>query len=121
MATGFRKDARQISGSLDVFVLPSLKREGLPRSVIEAMSQGVPAIVSDAGGSPEVVEHGKTGYVVPAGDARAISLAIEGLLSEEEKYKAFSAASRQRIQANFNIDQTVAKTLKLYKQLLGTT
>ena len=119
IATGFRKDARQISGSLDVFVLPSLKREGLPRSVIESMSQGVPAIVSDAGGSPEVVEHGKTGYVVPAGDASAITAGIKGLLSDPKKYAEFSQASRERIQSTFNIDQTVSKTLALYKQLLG--
>ena len=119
IATGFRKDARHISGSLDVFVLPSIKREGLPRSVIEAMSQGVPAIVSDAGGSPEVVEHGKTGFVVAAGDASAITAAVENILSNPSQYAEFSLASKERVSTTFSINQTVSKTLCLYKELLG--
>ena len=71
---GFCDDAPTISASCDVFCLPSVKREGLPRAVIEAMAYGVPAIVTDSGGSPELVQNGKSGIVIPVRNAKAIKI-----------------------------------------------
>ncbi len=56
-----------ILSSCDIAVLPSLRREGLPRAIIEAMIGGVVPIVTDSGGSPELVQDGKSGFVVPPG------------------------------------------------------
>src|SRR5690606_31622994 len=71
---GFRDDAPEILAASDLSVLPSLRREGLPRSVIESMAYCTPPIVSDAGGSPELVEHERSGLVVPAGDDDALEI-----------------------------------------------
>jgi len=62
--TGPMPNAAAIAGACDVFVMPSIAREGLPRSVIEAMAQGVPCIVSNVGGMPELVAHNESGMVV---------------------------------------------------------
>src|SRR5690554_5235559 len=67
--TGFRKDAPAIIASCQVSVLASTKREGLPKTVIEAMAYGVAPIVSDTGGSAELIEDGVSGIRVTPGSA----------------------------------------------------
>ncbi len=116
--TGYRADAPIISGKLDITVLPTLKREGLPRSIIEAMAQAVPAVVTSSGGSPEIVEDGKSGYVVPTHNASALADALSRLLNDDKKRKAFSEAAQKRITDSFHVEQTMQKTLNLYHSLL---
>ena len=69
---GFLKRMPWILPNCDVVVLPSLRREGLPRGIIEAMIGGAVPIVSDSGGNPELVIDGQSGFVVPSGDSSAI-------------------------------------------------
>ena len=76
---GFRNDAPSLMAACDTTVLPSIKPEGLPKTVIESMVYGVPPIVTDTGGSPELVLDGDCGIVVPKGDAKAIADAITRL------------------------------------------
>jgi glycosyltransferase involved in cell wall biosynthesis len=71
--------ATEILSGFDVFVLPSLW-EGLPVAVLEAMAAGLPVIASAGGGTPEVVRHGETGLLVPAGDAAALAAALDSLV-----------------------------------------
>ena len=66
---GHRSDAPALMAACNVFVLPSTKREGLARSLIEAMAYGVAPVVTDCGGSPELVVDGVSGLVVPVADA----------------------------------------------------
>ena len=61
---GYRADAPSLAAACDAAVLPSIRREGLPRSVIEAMACGTAPIVTDAGGNPELVVDGVSGLVV---------------------------------------------------------
>src|SRR5262245_4815586 len=68
--TGYRKDAAAITAASHVFVLPTLRREGLPRAVIEAMCYRTTPVVTDVGGSPELVVNGESGIVVPPHDSR---------------------------------------------------
>ncbi len=116
---GWRADAAALIGALDVFVLPSLRREGLPRVVIEAMSQQVPAVVTDSGGSPELIEDGVSGRIVASGDADALASAIDELLGDPERRRQMGVAAEERIRTCFNPDITVEKTLAVYSQLLG--
>lgn len=112
--TGFRTDATRWTGAADVFVLPSLRREGLPKGAIEAMAQGVPAIVTHAGGSPELVRHEVDGLVVPPGDDSALASALNDLLTEPTKRQAWGASAQQRIAKDFNISSTIDAYTKLY-------
>ncbi|MFP4146084.1 MAG: glycosyltransferase family 4 protein [Halorhodospira sp.] len=117
--TGFRADAAQIAGSFDIATLPSLRREGLPRAIIEAMAQRIPAVVSDAGGNPELVEDGINGYITPAGDTGALWEALTTLLADPLLRQRMGEAARARIEESFTVERTAAETLALYRALTG--
>ncbi len=114
---GYRTDAPAIAAAADVLVMPSTRGEGLPRSVIEAMAYGTPAIVADAGGSPELVIDGESGLIVPPADAAAIATAIHTLQSQPELQRSMGEKARQRIDRDFNTRDTVAQMLALYQEV----
>lgn len=116
---GFRPDATRLMSAFSVAVMPSLEREGLPKSVVEAMAQGVPAIVSSAGGLPELVADGVCGLVVPVGDARALADALLRLVHDAALRREMGRAARLQIETRFNIRRTVDETLALYGRLLA--
>ncbi len=116
---GFRDDASRIMGACDVFVLPSLRREGLPKGVIEAMAQRVPAVVTDSGGSPELVRHEKDGMVVPPDDVNAMADAITYTLADEQRRRRMGESAQRRIQKDFHIDETISQHLDMYKDLVA--
>jgi glycosyltransferase involved in cell wall biosynthesis len=116
---GFRKDAPALTAACDVFVLPSTKREGLARSLIEAMAYGVAPVATDCGGNPELVVHGVSGLLVPVGDAAALAAAIGKLHDDPALRRRLGAAARERIGRDFRIEDTIEKTLALYRTLSG--
>ena len=117
---GFRTDAPEVSAASDVFCLPSTKREGLARSIIEAMAYRVPPVVTDSGGSPELVVDGVSGIVVPPKDAAAIAEAIEKLYRNPDLRSRMGAAARERIATNFRNEDTVKQTIALYEELCAS-
>ncbi|MDJ0911667.1 MAG: glycosyltransferase family 4 protein [Woeseiaceae bacterium] len=116
---GFRKDAPAWTAACNVFCLPSTKREGLARAIIEAMAYSVAPVVTDCGGSPELVVDGECGYVVPIRDAAALAEAFETLYRDSELRQRFGAAARERIAKHFRNEDTVAKTIALYEELVS--
>jgi glycosyltransferase involved in cell wall biosynthesis len=116
---GYRSDAPSLTAACQAFVLPSTKREGLARSLIEAMAYGVAPVVTDCGGSPELVVDGVSGFVVPVRDAAAIAAALRKLRDDSELRRRLGAAARERIRNDFRIEDTIAKTLALYRELAG--
>lgn len=117
--TGFRKDAATLVGGLDVYVQPSVKTEGLPKTVIEAMAHAIPPIVTNTGGSPELVVSSQSGIVVPPGNPQAIAEAIISLKNNSARRKTMGIAAQQRINDQFGNETTVIKTLELYQNLLS--
>lgn len=117
--TGFRKDAPALMRAANVFVMPSIGREGLPRGVIEAMSQRVPAIVSDVGGMPELVKDNECGLVVPPGDPEALANAIRFFAEDPARAKEFGDRAYERIKNHFNIQTTIKETIELYKEVIS--
>ncbi len=116
---GHRRDAPSFVAACDVFVLPSVKREGLARSLIEAMAYGVAPIATDCGGSPELVVDGECGVIVPVRDAGAIAAALGRLYRSPDLRARFGKAARERIGTHFRIERTVEQTLALYRELTG--
>ena len=116
---GFLKRMPWILPNCDVAVLPSLRREGLPRGIIEAMIGGAVPIVTDAGGSPELVEAGISGFVVPPGEAQPIADKILSLYNDQRLYRRMSEAARNRIRNDFRVEDTAEKTLSLYRELVS--
>lgn len=115
---GFRSDAAAIAGACDVFVMPSVEREGLPRAVIEAMAQSIPPVVTNVGGMPELVVDRECGLVVLPRDPAALAEAIVTLARDPGIRREYGRRARERIQTHFNIDQTIGQTLSLFNELL---
>ncbi len=116
--TGFRRDAPALAGTCDAFVMPSLRREGLARSVIEAMAQGVPPVVTNVGGLPELVVDGESGLVVPPNDPDALARAIQSLLDDASLRSRLGQAARQRIEAHFHVRDYIQRMRALFQETL---
>ena len=115
---GFVDNAPELSAACDVFCMPSTKREGLARAIIEAMAYRVPPVVTEAGGSPELVVDGVSGIVVPPKDAQSLAAAIEKLYRDKDLRERMGEAARQRIATDFRNEDTVRKTIALYEELV---
>jgi glycosyltransferase involved in cell wall biosynthesis len=91
----------------------------LPKGIIEGMIQNVAPIVTDSGGSPELIEHGKSGLIVRSGSAQDISDAIERLFNDRELLASMKANAKARIVNDFHTSKTVEQHIDLYKKLIG--
>jgi glycosyltransferase involved in cell wall biosynthesis len=115
---GFLKRMPWILPNCDLAVLPSLRREGLPRGIIEAMIGGAVPIVTDSGGSPELVEHGTSGFVVPPGESKPIRDRMLQLYEDAPLKSRMSDAARARILNDFTVEKTADQTIALFESLL---
>ena len=118
-AIGHVKEAARLMGRCDAMTALSIRREGLSRAAIEAMSKGIPVVASNIGGLPELVVDGECGIIVPPGDPAATAQAIMRLAKNRELATRMGQAGRERIQSHFHVAQTVEKTLALYESLVG--
>lgn len=114
---GYRSDPLALLNACDIFVLPSLF-EGLPRSLLEAMALGKPVVVTDIGGSREVVTHGRSGFIVPPRDAARLESALSALVASEELRLAFGRAGRLTIEQQFDARATAAAHERIYDKYL---
>ena len=117
---GLLKRMPWILPNVDVAVLPSLRREGLPRGIIEAMIGGAVPIVTNSGGSPELVQDGKSGFVVEPGEAQPIADRILELYNDRELLGRLSKGAQERIRRDFTVEKTATETMALYRELLET-
>jgi glycosyltransferase involved in cell wall biosynthesis len=113
---GWRDDAAQIISAYDVFVLPSLN-EGMGRVLVEAMALGKPIVASNIGGIPDLVIHGKNGFLVPPKKPKELAKYIQILLEDEEKREKMGLAGKE-MSLNFSVENMVEKIEKLYGELL---
>ena len=97
---GWQSDIRLAMSQCRIYVLPSYYREGLPRSILEAMAMGRPVITTEAPGCRDAVEHGKNGLLVPVRDAVALAAAMEVLVLDP---------AQAQVMANCGRDLSVSK------------
>ncbi|UCE67742.1 MAG: glycosyltransferase family 4 protein [Candidatus Zixiibacteriota bacterium] len=114
---GFRDDIPKLLNLMDVFVLSSIS-EGLPLSVIEAMSASKPVVATDVGGLPEIVIPGKTGYLVKAGNADALAEKLAILLNDQPLREQMGNQGRKAVEKKFSLDAMIEKYQELYAELL---
>ena len=97
----------------DLFVLPTLA-DNTPVTLMEAMACGVPAVATSVGGVPEIVDPGKSGLLVPAGDVPALTAALERLLADPDARKRMGAAGRQVAESRFARRRMVSDLERAY-------
>jgi len=102
----------------DVVVAPSLLEAfGIP--VIEAGASGLPVIASAVGGLLDTVVHGRTGLFVPPGDATALAAALQDIVANPDRARAFGRAGRDRVTASFTWDRITDTLAGYYDDLLA--
>jgi glycosyltransferase involved in cell wall biosynthesis len=116
---GFRPDLLAFLGRLDLVVHTALE-EGLGLALLEAQAAGVPVVAYRAGGVPEVVADGRTGYLVRSGDTPALALAMTGLLQDEARRRAFGEAAWDWVAREFRVADMVSRYLTLYREATET-
>jgi glycosyltransferase involved in cell wall biosynthesis len=94
--------------------------EGLPISLMEAQSSGLPVVGFASAGIPEAVRHNETGYLAPEKDWRALSGYLAKLLQDRDLWIKFSLAGRERIKRMFDLKQQTAKLERIYEELILT-
>jgi glycosyltransferase involved in cell wall biosynthesis len=107
--------------SVDIVVLASLKNEGLPNAVMEAMAAAKPVIATDTGGTAELVVDGLTGYVVPAGDSDVLAERMGSLCQDSEARRKMGEAGRRRIVEQFTADHMARRFEDLYHELVNAS
>lgn len=115
---GRREDIPQLLAVSDVFALPSLY-EGSSLAVLEAMAAGIPIVSSAIGGTDELIEDGRSGLLVPPGDAEALATALRRLLAEPDLGAEMAARARERVDAGLRREQIAGRVTGVYRELLG--
>lgn len=115
--TGMRRDVPQILAASAVSVLPSFS-EGISNTLLESMAAGATVVATRVGGTPEIIEDGEHGLLVPPGDAQALADAICRLLEDPLLAARLSAQARKRVETEFSFEKVVQQTEDLYAELL---
>ncbi|QUM82612.1 glycosyltransferase family 4 protein [Moritella sp. 5] len=116
---GYRYDAPELSAASDILIQASISGEGLPRAVMEAMGYGTPSIVTETGGSKEVVIEGINGCVVPVKDAQAIADKIEYLYNNKDLVQEMSKVCKHKIETEFTSERTVLEHIAYFEKIIS--
>jgi L-malate glycosyltransferase len=115
--TGYRSDAGELIQSMDVFVLSSFS-EGTSVALLEAMASGVPAIVTDVGGNPEIVVNGETGWVVESDSMGAMVGAIQEAYRQRGLLQSYGRAARERFEERFTFKKMIKSYQTIYSEMI---
>jgi glycosyltransferase involved in cell wall biosynthesis len=111
------RDVPAVLARASLFVLPSLS-EGVSLTLLEAMARGLPVVATRVGGNPEVVDDGRTGFLVPAASPAALAEKIVYLLDRPELAREMGLEGRRRVEEHFNVRAMVGQYEALYRQVL---
>ena len=109
---GYRADIARILNAADIFALPS-HREGMPRSIIEAMFAGLPVVATDIRGSREEVVDGETGILVPVSDEVALARALQTLAADAMLRRRYGDAGRKRAALLYDEAEVIRRQLRM--------
>ena len=114
---GERTDVEAVMRGLHAFALPSLA-EGISNTILEAMASGLPVVATDVGGNGDLVQHGHTGFIVPAGSPQAMADQLVALASTPAKARQMGQAGCQRVKACFSMQAMVKAYQTVYDNQL---
>lgn len=113
---GNRLDIPHLLQAMDIYTQPSLS-EGFGIAVAEAMAAGLPVVASRVDGLPEVVDHGRTGWLVPPEDEAALVTAWQEVLADPTRAEAVGQAARSAVEERFALERIGERYLALYRSL----
>lgn len=116
---GVRKDVPDLLNLFDIFCLPSI-HEGLPLSLLEAMSSEVPVLGANVIGINEVIHHGRNGILFESNSEDSLINSLRKMLHEDQLRKNISKAGREYVKLNFNLDHSIKKYDLLFRSLSST-
>ncbi len=115
---GVQQDMARVVASMDLVIAPSRYPESFGRTLIEAQAVGRPVIASRLGAFEEVIDHERTGLLVPPGDPAALAQAIERMAGDAELRGRCIVEGRRRVEADWTVDRMVERTLAVYEECL---
>jgi glycosyltransferase involved in cell wall biosynthesis len=118
MFTGWVENGRALMPACDLIVVPS-RWEGFGLVTLEAMGYSLPIVASWTSALPEIVQHDKTGLLVPPEDPTALASAINSLLSSPIRARSFGKAGYRRLVTDFTVDKMVEATLQVYADVVA--
>ena len=113
---GFVADPHVMMAAFDIAVLPS-RAEGMPLVVLESMGLGVATIATAVAGTPEVIENGISGVLIPPGDEVALATALVQLMDDDARRDRVAAAGARRIGARFTLQAMLDGFATLFEQV----
>ena len=116
---GFLENPLPLVAASSLFVLPSIKGEGLSKSTIEAMSLGKPVVITKIPGNTDLVEDGKSGILVPPGDPASLAESIMRIYNDESMKENMGKQAKDRMHTTFHIEKTIAELKAHYLFLLN--
>jgi glycosyltransferase involved in cell wall biosynthesis len=116
--TGDLADVAPAYACLDVLVLPSAMPEPFGLVLIEAMARRIPVIATSAGGPPEIIDHDRSGLLVPPGDAHALARALDRLFADRQLRLQLAANGRARFESMFEFNGFVDRMSALYSDTI---
>lgn len=114
---GFSNEIFSILKACDVFVLPS-RYEGMPNALLEAMAMGKASVATNVNGAPELVEDGKSGFLVESEDTNQIFLKLKEILADEKLKISMGKEAKERVKKHFTVDKMTSYLESLFEQTL---
>jgi glycosyltransferase involved in cell wall biosynthesis len=115
---GFREDIPACLAAMDVVALPSIRSDGVPQVALQALAMRKPVVASAVGGIPEVIQHQRTGVLVPPNDPQALADAIVQVLRDPQSAAAWAQAGGQLIDARYGLEHSIDRTAAVYTAVL---
>ncbi|MGR3309411.1 MAG: glycosyltransferase family 4 protein [Candidatus Brocadiales bacterium] len=117
--TGFRKDVPQFLEFFDLFVLASHSGEGICNAVLEAMAMHKPVVAAASGGTPEIIEDGVNGILVPTRNPESLAAGIISIVRDKNMAKKMGENGRQTVETRFSVEKVVSETMRVYMELMA--
>jgi L-malate glycosyltransferase len=118
MLAGFRVDALELTKGFDLFAMSSVS-EGMCTALVDAMAASKAAVATSAGGIPDVLVDGQTGFLVPPRDHQAMAQRIVQLLRDESLRRRMGVAALARAREKFTVERMVEGTAAVYDRLIA--
>ena len=113
-----REHVMELMGRVSALVFPSIWYEGMPITILEALSRGTPVLASSVGGLPDIVENGQTGWLVPPGDPVALRHRVGNIVRAGDELARMRRRAREKFEKCFSADQNYRMLMDIYRRAI---